>query len=136
MTSKTQPARSEWTDEQVDQWIGRLLQLGVMLSATLVAAGGIWYLAGHANAPADHEQFHGEPASLRDINDILVSIGRLNSLDLIQLGLLTLILTPIARVAFTVVAFVVRRDYVFVAITLLVLAILLATLFGAALMPG
>jgi uncharacterized membrane protein len=54
---------------------------------------------------------------------------------MIQFGLLLLILTPIARVAFTVVAFIARRDFVFVGITLVVLCILLATLLIPAFLP-
>jgi uncharacterized membrane protein len=42
----------------------------------------------------------------------------------IQLGLLILIATPVARVIFSLVGFVLERDRVYVAITLAVLAIL------------
>ena len=43
---------------------------------------------------------------------------------LIQAGLLILIATPVARVMFTLVAFVLERDRVYVGITLAVLSIL------------
>jgi uncharacterized membrane protein len=49
---------------------------------------------------------------------------------MIQLGLLLLIATPVARVAFSVVAFVLERDRMYVGITLLVLAVLLFSLLG------
>ena len=38
------PNRAPLTDRQVDEIIGALLRYGVMLSASVVAAGGIWYL--------------------------------------------------------------------------------------------
>jgi len=43
----------------------------------------------------------------------------------IQVGLLILIATPVARVVFSLVAFGIERDKVYVGITLAVLAILL-----------
>jgi uncharacterized membrane protein len=49
---------------------------------------------------------------------------------LIQLGLLLLIATPVARVAFAVVAFVLEEDRLYVGVTLIVLAVLLLSLLG------
>jgi uncharacterized membrane protein len=48
----------------------------------------------------------------------------------IQLGLLLLIATSIARVGFSVFAFAIERDRLYAAITLVVLAVLFASLFG------
>jgi len=48
---------------------------------------------------------------------------------IIELALLLLIATPVARVAFSAVAFAVEGDYLYVGITLIVLAILLYSLF-------
>jgi uncharacterized membrane protein len=50
---------------------------------------------------------------------------------LIQLGLLLLIATPIARVAFSIVGFAIERDRMYVVFTLIVLAILLFSLLGS-----
>ena len=50
---------------------------------------------------------------------------------IIQFGLLLLIATPVARVAFSAVAFASRGDYMYVVITLIVLAVLLYSLFGS-----
>jgi uncharacterized membrane protein len=48
----------------------------------------------------------------------------------IQLGLLLLIATPIGRVVFSVIGFVRQRDWLYVAITLLVLRLLLYSLMS------
>ena len=48
-----------------------------------------------------------------------------------QLGLLLLIATPIARVMFSAVVFAIDRDRMYVGFTLLVLAVLLYSLFGS-----
>ena len=52
----------------------------------------------------------------------------LRPLGLIQLGLLLLIATPVARVMFSVLGFGLERDWMYVVITLLVLALLIYTL--------
>ncbi|MGH7621340.1 MAG: DUF1634 domain-containing protein [Gemmatimonadaceae bacterium] len=52
---------------------------------------------------------------------------------MVQFGLLLLILTPIVRVAFTLVAFVLQRDGTYIVVTAIVLALLLFGLvFGGA----
>jgi uncharacterized membrane protein len=51
--------------------------------------------------------------------------------SIVQLGLLLLIATPVARVALTLVAFILQRDRTYVGVTALVLALLLyGLLFG------
>ena len=49
---------------------------------------------------------------------------------IIQFGLLLLIATPVMRVAFTVISFMIQRDRVYVGVTLIVLAVLLFSLTG------
>jgi uncharacterized membrane protein len=49
---------------------------------------------------------------------------------LIQLGLLLLIATPIARVAFSIVAFALEKDRMYVGFTAIVLTILLYSIAG------
>jgi uncharacterized membrane protein len=51
---------------------------------------------------------------------------------LIQLGLLLLIATPVARVAVAIVGFALERDRLYTVISLIVLLILLASLIHAA----
>jgi uncharacterized membrane protein len=48
-----------------------------------------------------------------------------------QLGLLLLIATPIARVAFSAVAFAIEGDKMYVLFTLIVFGVLLYSLFGS-----
>jgi uncharacterized membrane protein len=48
-----------------------------------------------------------------------------DSLGIIQIGLLLLIATPVARVAFSVFAFVLQRGSTYVVVTLVVLTILI-----------
>jgi uncharacterized membrane protein len=117
-----------WTDEQVERVIGNLLRFGVVAAAVVVFAGGIVYLLHHGKEVADHRVFHGEPQELRTLPGILHEAAALHGRGLIQLGLLLLIATPVARVVFSVFAFARQRDWTYVAITLVVLAVLIYSL--------
>jgi len=101
------------------------------LSAAVVAAGGIWYLIQYGTTPPGHHVFRGEPEYLRHLGGIVSGVPGFHCRRLIQFGLVLLIATPVARVAFSVAAFVLQRDHAYVAITLVVLAVLLFSLFGA-----
>jgi uncharacterized membrane protein len=123
-------ARGGWTDQQVENVLGNLLRAGVVTAALLVLAGGILYLVRFGAAVEDHHTFQSEPADLRSPQGIVQSALTLHSRGFIQLGLLLLIATPIFRVAASVYAFGRQRDVTYVLLTLLVLAILVASLFG------
>jgi uncharacterized membrane protein len=56
----------------------------------------------------------------------------LHGSGIIQLGLLFLIATPVARVAFAAFAFAVERDWLYVAVSTFVLLVLLYSLLGSA----
>ena len=123
--------RPGWTDRRVDEIIGNLLRDGVILAAAVVLLGGVLYLAQHASTVPDYRVFRGEPASLRGVPGIVGDARALDGRGLIQLGLLVLLATPVARVAFSVLAFALQRDRTYVVVTLIVLAVLLYSL-GAA----
>ena len=103
-----------WRDRRLEIVLGNLLRAGVLFSAAIVLAGACVYLCRHA---------HGV------VHSVINGRGR----GLIQLGLLFLIATPIARVAFSVVGFAIERDRMYVVFTVIVLAILLYSLLGSGL---
>jgi uncharacterized membrane protein len=119
-----------WTDQQVEQFLGNLLRIGVLLAAAVVLLGGIVYLVHEGAATPDYERFHGEPPPLRTVGGVVAEARTLDGKGVIQLGLLLLIAVPVARVAFSVLAFALQRDRVYVLVTLLVLGVLLFSLFG------
>ena len=55
----------------------------------------------------------------------------LNGRGIIQLGLLFLIATPVARVIFSILGFAAERDRMYVVFTVIVLAVLLFSLVGS-----
>jgi uncharacterized membrane protein len=120
-----------WTDERVEQVMGNLLRAGVLLAATVVLVGGVVYLSRHGREIQDRRAFQGEPKDLTTPSGIVQDAVTLRGRGLIQLGLLLLVATPVARVVFSVFAFARERDSVYVAVTLVVLALLLFSLLGA-----
>jgi len=116
--------RSAWSDDRVEQLMGRLLRAGVMTAAAVVLAGGTIYLARHGSEHRELHQFRGEPASYREPVRIAREAAALSGRGLIQLGILLLIATPVARVAFSIWAFSRQRDHLYVLISAVVLAIL------------
>ena len=125
------PKRS-WTDQRIENILGNLLRAGVLLSALVVSIGAMIYLWRHGHSPMDFGVFRGEPADLRDVRGITRYTLALRGRGIIQLGLLLLIATPVARVAFSIFGFAAERDRMYVVFTLIVFSILLYSLLGSA----
>jgi len=121
---------SAWTDQRVELIIGNLLRLGVAIAGAVVLAGAFVYLVRHGTEAPSYHAFRGEPVELRTLAGIFEQVQEGRGRGLIQLGLLLLIATPIARVGFSLIAFMRLRDRLYVGVTLLVLAVLLFSLFG------
>ena len=114
----------------MDRIVSGVLRGGVLLSASVTLAGGIWYAIHGGNAAPDYRIFHGEKANLRSLAGTLQGIAEGHPESLIQLGLMLLIATPVARVAVSLVSFSIERDWLYVGITAVVLLVLLVSLTG------
>ena len=123
-----QLTRRYWTDEHIEWIISLLLRIGVVCAAAIVLMGGVLYLFQYGLTFPHYQVFQGEPVYLRTVSGILATALSFESRGIIQLGLLLLILTPIARVVFSVAAFAIQRDHLYVSVTLIVLIVLLYNL--------
>ena len=123
MTDATEPPNTHFAI-----LLSNLLRAGVILAAVVVLAGGILYLVQHRGPAPPYRAFHSEPSDIRYARNVLQDALSGHGLGLIQLGLLLLIATPVARVAFSVVEFAIERDWLYVLTTLAVLAILIYSL--------
>lgn len=119
------PPDSRWSDEHVEQFIGRLLQFGVLLAAAVTIVGAILLLVREGGTVADFRVFRGTTSNLRSIGDVLRGVAALDGRAITQLGLVLLIATPVARVALTLWAFLRQHDRLYVLVTTIVLALLL-----------
>ena len=120
-----------WTDRKIENILGNLLRAGVGLSAAIVLCGAVIYLSRHGHATASYRVFEGEPSDLHSLHGIVRDAMSLNGRGIIQLGLLFLIATPVARVIFSIWGFAEEHDHMYVVFTVIVLAILLFSLVGS-----
>ena len=119
------PANSNTlTAQQMDIIVGNLLRAGVALSAAVVFVGGVIFLVRHGAETPHYNIFRGEPADLRTLSGILHDALTFRAAGIIQLGLVLLIATPVARVAFLVYAFARQGDRLYAMIASIVLALL------------
>lgn len=101
-------------------FISSSLRFGVYLSATVMAIGLVLlFVRGSSGYPLD--KF---PTSM---GALWSGVSQFKSAAIITLGLVLLIATPVFRVAASVVLFLIEKDHLYTAITLMVLAVLLAS---------
>jgi uncharacterized membrane protein len=115
---------AQFDDRRMETIMGRLLQAGVLLASAVVLVGGVLYLKAHAGTPVNYRTFTGEAVNLRYPARLLPSLRTGDPAAIIQLGILLLIATPVARVVFAVIGFVIERDRLYVVVSLIVLAVL------------
>jgi uncharacterized membrane protein len=113
------------SDHAVEQLVGRVLQVGVLVAAFTVLAGTALMIARGGAAPDAFRVFRPETSTLRTVSGIVRGAGALDGGAVVQLGLVLLVATPVARVALTLVAFVLQRDRLYVVLTTVVLGLLL-----------
>ena len=123
------PAIQEMDDTLMDVRISVLLRTGMILSATIIFIGGALFHLHHGHSIPNYRVFRGVPASLNNVSGIVQQALHGHDLGIIQFGLLLLIATPVARVLFSVISFWMERDYLYVAISGIVLVVLLYSLF-------
>jgi uncharacterized membrane protein len=78
-----------------------------------------------------YRTFRSEPDELKTVHEIVRFAFRGHPMGIMQLGLLILIATPILRVIFSMVAFAIEGDRMYVLFTTIVLAVLMYSLFGS-----
>ena len=124
-------SRPEIDDRRIELMLGNLLRFGVVLAASVVLFGAVVYLVRHGHETANFSVFRGEAAALRSLPAVVAGALQLQGKSIIQFGLLLLIATPVARVVFSAIGFTIERDYMYVVLTLIVLAVLLYSLIGS-----
>jgi len=122
-------AQSNFKDKDMQVIIGWVLRLGVIISMLIVVLGGVIYLYRHGNSIADYSVFKGVPDFVHPSNifdGILAHRGR----AVIQAGIILLIATPVLRIIFSAIGFMLERDRLYIAITLVVLLIIAVSMIS------
>lgn len=114
-------------DLDIQQIIGWILRLGVMISMTIVFIGGCFYWYRHSGETANYSKFVGVPDFVHSPLGIMHGIINLRGRAIIQAGIVLLIATPVIRVLFSMIGFLLERDWLYTGISLLVLCIIIAS---------
>lgn len=115
-------------DKDVQVILGTLLRVGVISSMTVVFIGGIVYLLSNHSNLVNYREFDAGKSGMSSIISVYRGVLAGEGMAIIQFGTLLLIFTPVARVVFSVFSFLIERDYLYVAIGLLVLIVILISL--------
>ena len=115
----------QFDDRRMETMMGRLLQVGVLLASFVMLAGGILYVKAHHGETPSYRTFVSEPQVFRHFGGIVHGLGAGDPAAIIQLAVLLLIATPVARVVFALVSFAIERDKLYIFVSTLVLAVLL-----------
>jgi uncharacterized membrane protein len=125
-------AKKKLTDLDIERMVSVLLRTGVLIAAAVVMAGGVYFLFRHRAEPANFRKFVGAPSIDRHAAEIVKGAISGRARSIIQLGILLLIATPIARVAVSLAGFAMEGDRKYVVITAIVLVVLLFSLITGA----
>ncbi|GEP91092.1 Uncharacterized membrane protein [Chitinophaga terrae (ex Kim and Jung 2007)] len=121
---------SKLKDKDIQQLIGKQLRFGVIISSIIVTIGGVIYLVRHGHENPSYRTFTGVREGLNHLPGIWQGVLENRGMNIIQLGIVLLIATPIIRIVFSVIAFFIEKDYLYVFITLLVLGIITYSMLG------
>ena len=109
--------------------ISRLLRTGVTMSMAIVLIGLTLTFIHHPEYVRSHDALQTLTAKSGDyphtIGEVINQLSHGRGQGIVMLGLFLLIATPVARVAFSIVAFAIERDLLYVTITAVVLSLLL-----------
>lgn len=120
-----------WNDKDVELVVGQLLRYGVVTASVVAFVGGVFYLLQHGSGQIpQYSNFVGEGAGYTTFKGIFKGAAAFSSTEVIQLGVLILIATPILRVFFSLLAFILEKDKLYIFITLIVLSVIMTSIFG------
>ncbi len=122
---------------RVELAISLVLRIGVVVSVLIITAGLVVLFAHHSDylalrGPVSYETLTSTSTPFpHSFAALWHSIAQGEGQGIILLGILTLILTPVLRVAVGVLSFVYEKDTPMALVTLLVLAFLVGSFFLA-----
>jgi uncharacterized membrane protein len=113
----------------MDVVISRLLRGGVILSIAMVLIGLTFTFIHHPQYVTSKSELgslvDAEATYPHKVGDVLTQVRQRRGQEIVMLGLLLLITTPVARVAFSVIAFTIEGDRLYALITVGVLVLLI-----------
>lgn len=116
------------THKQLQEWMALILLLGMAISMLLVIIGGTIYLI-HEGSNNIYSTVAENIHYNTNIKSILRHALTFSPLGIIELGLLTLVLTQVCRVGLLAIYYISIRDYKFICISGFILLVLIYSIF-------
>lgn len=113
-----------FTDIDLTRSVGNLLRLGVLLSVLTSLVGFVKLFMEGFVMPKKYKLLDMGSTSEQVWNKFWNSLCKGEGMAIIQLGILLLILTPLVRIIFALIGYIKEKDYVYVVISVIVLAIM------------
>lgn len=111
--------------------IGNIMRWGVIVSLSLTFLGGVIYLLAHPNEIISYKEFVEADYSIAEIfSKTFSGVLSFDGEALIIFGILLLFATPVIRVLFSLIGFILEKDKLYILITLIVLAIIFISISG------
>lgn len=119
-------------EKKLNVLIADLLAVYTGISLCIIIIGATIFISQNGNLHPHFNTFRGEPADLRSCSAIIRDFNWNNSKEIMQFGLFVLIGAPIFRIALTAPVFAAEKDWKYVIISSILLAILLYSLLSSA----
>ncbi|MCU7614894.1 DUF1634 domain-containing protein [Chryseobacterium sp. GMJ5] len=122
--------RKNFTDVDLNRSVGNLLRLGVILSVFISLAGFIKLFFEGFKMPKKYSLLDMGTSSEKVWGQFWNSLCKGEGMAIIQLGILVLIFTPLMRIIFALIGYLKEKDYLYVTISSIVLAIMAVSFFA------
>ena len=117
-------------DTDIQLLLGKVLRAGTVISMGIVFFGGILYIYRHGYSVVNYHKFTGIPNFVQYTSRLIPAAISFKGQAIIQMGIILLIATPVVRVLCSSIGFFLEKDYLYTCISLLVLAIIFASMLS------
>ncbi|AZA73422.1 MULTISPECIES: DUF1634 domain-containing protein [Chryseobacterium] len=121
--------RKDFTDIDLNRSVGNLLRLGVILSVITSLIGFVKLFMEGFQMPRKYKLLDMGTSSEKVWSHFWETLCKGDGMAIIQLGILMLIFTPLMRIIFALIGYLKEKDYVYVVISSIVLAIMAVSFF-------
>jgi uncharacterized membrane protein len=121
--------KKNFTDVDLNRSVGNLLRLGVILSVITSLIGFVKLFTEGFKMPKRYTALDMGSSSEKVWGHFWNSLCKGEGMAIIQLGILLLIFTPLMRIIFALIGYLKEKDYVYVVISSIVLAIMAISFF-------
>lgn len=121
--------RKDFTDVDLNRSVGNLLRLGVILSVITSLIGFVKLFMEGFQMPRKYKLLDMGTSSEKVWSHFWETLCKGEGMAIIQLGILMLIFTPLMRIIFALIGYLKEKDYVYVIISSIVLAIMAVSFF-------